>query len=108
MTFELFQSTEDKNFHFTIKTAKDQVFLRSDAFTDLATCQKAVVWIQENSQNPNCFTRKKASNNKIYFEFHGFGTQVLGTSIFYSDEKQMEEDIATLAQSAAQAKIKII
>lgn len=102
-----FEITVRKNgeFQFNLKATNGQVILTSEGYTTKKACLNGVESVKKNSQVPERFEKKVASNGKPFFSLKATNGQIIGMSQMYANEKNRDNGIASVAKNAPEAPV---
>ncbi len=102
--FEIKKSGE--KFHFVLKAQNGQVILSSQMYSSKPAAIKGVEAVKTNALTDSLYDRKKASNDKFYFNLKSTNGQIIGSSQMYTSENGVTAGIDSVKNNAPDAAVK--
>lgn len=73
-------------YSFVLKSANDQVVLRSEQYESKDSAKGGIASVQKNAPSDERYDQKTASDGRFYFNLKSGNNQVVGTSQMYASE----------------------
>lgn len=87
-------------YQFSLHAANGEIILVSEGYTGKGACRKGIESVQKNSLQEKGFDRKKAVNDKFYFNLRARNGKVIATSEMYGSAAAMENGIKSVMTNA--------
>ena len=102
--FEIKQSANGQ-YMFNLKAVNGQVVLTSETYVQRGFAEQAIASVKTNAVHDSRFERKFAKDGRPYFVLKAANGEIIGKSEMYSSTVAMENGIASVVKSAAEAAI---
>ena len=94
----------DKHY-FSLKAGNGEVILSSQGYASASSCASGIDSVRRNSQTPERFEQKTASDGRLYFVLTATNGQTVGKSQMYKTESGCKNGIASVAKNAPDAAV---
>jgi uncharacterized protein YegP (UPF0339 family) len=91
--------------YFSLKAANGEIVLSSQGYASPSSCAGGIDSVRRNSQTPERFEQKKASDGRLYFVLTATNGQTIGKSQMYKTESGCTNGIASVAKNAPDAAV---
>ena len=105
--FEIKQASNGQ-YMFNLKSGNGQIILTSEMYSSKSGAENGVASVRTNAPLDERYERKTNSKGSPYFVLLAANNQVIGKSETYSSNAAMENGIAAVKSSAAEAKVEIL
>ncbi|RLC98834.1 MAG: hypothetical protein DRI65_17840 [Chloroflexota bacterium] len=102
--FETSTGKDDKHY-FVLKAGNGEVILQSQGYGSSSSCAGGIDSVRRNSQTPERFEKKTATNGKFYFVLTATNGQTVGKSQMYKTESGCDNGMKSVATNAADASL---
>ena len=96
---------KDGKHYFALKAGNGEIILQSQGYASEKSCSGGIDSVRRNSQTPERFEKKTASNGKFYFVLTATNGQTIGKSQMYKTESGCDNGMKSVATNAPDAAI---
>ncbi len=93
MNVEMYQNLNDKQYYFHFLEKNGRPILVSEGYTAKAGAQNGINSVIKNATNPDNYDLKKSPDGKCYFNIKSGNGQIVGTSLAYDTESELQDAI---------------
>ena len=96
---------KDGKHYFVLKAGNGETILQSQGYASTKSCEGGIDSVRRNSQTPERFQKKTASNGKFFFVLTATNGQTVGKSQMYKTEKGCDNGMKSVATNAPDAPV---
>lgn len=85
--------------YFNLKATDGQIILTSQMYSSESACFSGIESVRTNCFDDSKYERKQSMNDKPYFVLKAANGQVIGNSVMYESEADMENGIASVKKN---------
>jgi len=101
--FQIYKS--GKEYRFRLFAKNGRVILTGESYTAEQNCFKGIISVQKNSQDDNCYVKKKSANGEFYFVLKARNGEIIGVSQMYTTNSGRNTGINSVKVNAHKALI---